>query len=46
VWRVAIAIVRGNPVPFMQVVEQLHEREKLQGARLAKILARVRRISS
>jgi hypothetical protein len=35
----------GNREPVMQLVEQLHEREKVQGARLAKILARVRRIA-
>jgi hypothetical protein len=45
VWDVAIAIVRNNRDPFMQVVEHLHAHQAIKGGKLRTILATVKRIA-
>jgi hypothetical protein len=46
VWGVAVAIVRNNRDPFMQLVEHLHQHQKIKGGKLHAILANVKRIAS
>jgi hypothetical protein len=45
VWNVAIKILRANREPFMQLVQHLHENERVKGAKLHHILDQVRRIN-
>jgi hypothetical protein len=44
VWNATIAILRNNEEPFQQLVNELDQREKVKGAKLRNILAKVRRI--
>jgi hypothetical protein len=46
VWNVTLAILDANREPFLQIVQHLHRKERVQGARLSQILAQVRRIAS
>jgi hypothetical protein len=45
VWDATIAILRNNEEPFKQLVQQLHEREKVKGRALRNILAQVKRVA-
>jgi hypothetical protein len=45
VWGVTISILRANYEPFNALVQALHEKEKVKGARLRQVLAQVRRIA-
>ena len=46
VWNVALAILFANQEPFNCLVQCLHEKEKVKGARLRHVLAQVKRVSS
>jgi hypothetical protein len=45
VWGVAVAILRNNREPFMQLAKLLHERERVKGGKLHKILDQVKRVA-
>jgi len=46
VWRFAVEILRNNFEPFKQLFEHLQRHELIEGPKLRKILAQVRRIES
>ena len=46
VWNAALAILFANEEPFNRLVQALHEKEKVKGARLRHVLAQVRRVAS
>ena len=46
VWNVALAILLANQEPFNCLVQCLHEKEKVKGAKLRHVLAQVKRIAS
>jgi hypothetical protein len=46
VWTVTLAILRANWEPFNQIVQLLHQKQSVQGARLRHALAQVRGIAS
>lgn len=46
VWKVAARILLENHEPFNRLVELLHERKRVRGPRLHKVLAQIKRITS
>jgi len=46
VWGVAVAILYANQGAFLQIVQHLHQKQRLQGSRLRQVLAQVRRVTS